>query len=318
MSVNLTLRTLTSPYNDTTKGSVLSQAELDNNFIGLKGEVIYSAQTSGNNVTLKKYNGNDINFNLASFTDVFVTGGTYSSGTAIFTNNTGGTFSVSGFSTGSGSDIFVTGATYNNANQFTFTNNTGGTFSVSFNQVSGFTVNGNLVVTGDTSLQAFSATTGYLYSSGTTILQVDGNQGTIMNVGNDTSGLIYNINTPSGFPIFDVYDDSTILMGSYLAPSLNTTAKITATGTTSIYAIPTSGYTGAFFDYIISDGTNLRAGNIMAIWNGVSINFTEITTNSIGNTSAVTFSVILSGGNAVLQLTSASGTWINKTIVRAI
>jgi len=32
-------------------------------------------------------------------TDVFVTGGTYSSGTTIFTNNSGGTFSVSGYST---------------------------------------------------------------------------------------------------------------------------------------------------------------------------------------------------------------------------
>lgn len=34
-------------------------------------------------------------------TDVFVTGGTYSTGTAMFTNNTGGTFNVTGFSTGS-------------------------------------------------------------------------------------------------------------------------------------------------------------------------------------------------------------------------
>ena len=34
-------------------------------------------------------------------TDVFVTGGTYSTGTATFTNNTGGTFNVTGFSTGS-------------------------------------------------------------------------------------------------------------------------------------------------------------------------------------------------------------------------
>ena len=93
---------------------------------------------------------------------------------------------------------------------------------------------------------------------------------------------------------------------------------MTASGTTSIYAIPTSGYTGAFFDYIINDGTNLRAGSIMSIWNGSSINFTEVTTNSIGNTSAVTFSVILSGSNAVLRITSSSGTWIIKTIVRAI
>ena len=35
-------------------------------------------------------------------TDVFVTGGTYTSGNAIFTNNTGGTFTVSGFAVGGG------------------------------------------------------------------------------------------------------------------------------------------------------------------------------------------------------------------------
>ena len=35
-------------------------------------------------------------------TDVFVTGGTYSNGSAEFINNTGGTFSISGFSTGGG------------------------------------------------------------------------------------------------------------------------------------------------------------------------------------------------------------------------
>ena len=40
-------------------------------------------------------------------TDVRVTGGTYTSGTATFTNNTGGTFNVTGFT-----DTFVTGATF--------------------------------------------------------------------------------------------------------------------------------------------------------------------------------------------------------------
>lgn len=279
-----------------------------NAFSGLTINGVLSATT---------YFGDGSNLTGLSIQDTYVTGGTYSDGTAIFTNNTGGTFNVSGFYTGA-TDVFVTGATYNNLNEFVYTNNTGGTFSVSFEQVSGFTINGNLIVTGNTNLQAFSATTGYLYSSGSTIFQIDGNQGTLMNVGNNSLGIVLNINTPSGFPIFDIYDDSTILMGSYLAPSLNTTAKVTATGTTSIYAIPTSGYTGAFFDYVVSNGTNLRAGNIMSIWNGASINFTEVTTNSIGNTSAVTFSVILSGGNAILRITSSSGTWITKTIVRAI
>jgi hypothetical protein len=40
-------------------------------------------------------------------TDIRVTGGTYSAGTALFTNNTGGTFSVSGFSTGGGLTYFT-------------------------------------------------------------------------------------------------------------------------------------------------------------------------------------------------------------------
>jgi hypothetical protein len=53
--------------------------------------------------------------NTGSTTDIFVTGGTYSGGDAIFTNNTGGTFSVSGFSTGSS----FTGGTVTGATNFT-------------------------------------------------------------------------------------------------------------------------------------------------------------------------------------------------------
>ena len=66
MTNNLLLRTLTSPYGDFTKGSVLSREELDDNFIFLKGDVIYTAQTTGNVVTLKKNNGNDLSFNVGS------------------------------------------------------------------------------------------------------------------------------------------------------------------------------------------------------------------------------------------------------------
>jgi len=156
-------------------------------------------------------------------TDIRVTGGTYSSGTATFTNNTGGTFTVTGFSTGGGEtftggtvsgatvfqngltantisattyqnlplDIRVTGGTFSSGT-ITFRNNTGGTFNVTgitsadtfttaftysnnvftigrnqnqpsltatINTVTGWTVNGVLTVTGNTSLQVFTATT---------------------------------------------------------------------------------------------------------------------------------------------------------------
>lgn len=73
--------------------------------------------------------------------DVRVTGGTYSSGTATFTNNTGGTFTVTGFSTGGGSEF--TGGTVTGPTVFT-----GG---LTANTISATTINTtNLYVTGGT------------------------------------------------------------------------------------------------------------------------------------------------------------------------
>jgi hypothetical protein len=66
MNNKLILRTenspFPSPYGDITKGSVLSQSDLDNNQIYLKGLTIYSAVTSGSTTTLYKLNGETITF----------------------------------------------------------------------------------------------------------------------------------------------------------------------------------------------------------------------------------------------------------------
>ncbi len=76
--------------------------------------------------------------------DLTVTGGTYNpnTGIATFTNNTGGTFNVTGFLTGF-TDTYVSGSTYND-NAFTFTNTSGSTFNVSFNTVTGLTSTGTI------------------------------------------------------------------------------------------------------------------------------------------------------------------------------
>jgi hypothetical protein len=229
-------------------------------------------------------------------------------------------------------DIRVTGATYSN-NNFTFTNNTGGTFNVSFNSVTGLTVNGNLTVTGNTNVRAVTGTTALFSGSGQNILTVigsgnttssplftvQGSSGELFSVTDSLVGSLYSVNDISGLPILEVFSDNTILMGSYQAPSLNTTTKVTATtGTTNVYSIPTSAYTGAFFDYIVSDGTNLRAGNIMSIWSGSSVNYTETQTTDFGNTSGLTFNMVVSSGNAILRTSGVTGNWTVKTIVRSI
>ena len=101
---------------------------------------------SGGTIIFRNNTGGTFNVTglYTGATDVFVTGGTYSGGTIIFTNNTGGTFNVEGLFTGA-TDVFVTGGTYS-AGTTTFTNNTGGTF-----QVTGYTKQGDYVesVTGD-------------------------------------------------------------------------------------------------------------------------------------------------------------------------
>lgn len=231
-------------------------------------------------------------------------------------------------------DIRVTGATYNN-NTFTFRNNTGGTFGVLFNTVTGLTVNGDLRVTGNTRVEdmtgrtaIFSAASqnvvtiiGSGNSSSCPIFSIVGSQGELFSVNDSLNGSLFSVNDISGLPVLEAFSDDTILMGSYYAPSLNTTKKVTLTaGTNTIYSIPTSAYTGAFFEYtLISTGsTGARAGSIMSIWSGTTAQFTEVTTNDIGTTTGVTFSVGVSGNNAVLTSSATTTGWILKTIIRSI
>ena len=147
---------------------------------------IIANSISANTISATTFYGDGSNLTGLSTKDTYVTGGTYNSGTATFTNNTGGTFNVTGFYTGYTApiDIRVTGGTYN-AGTAVFTNNTGGTFSVTgFNTntataFTGGTVTGNTLFTNGVSANTISATTylglpidirvtGGTYSNGTT------------------------------------------------------------------------------------------------------------------------------------------------------
>lgn len=98
---------------------------------------------------------------LTGFTDIYTTGGTYDNGakTILFTRNDNNTYSVN-LSSITSQDVYVSGGTYdNNTGTATFTNTSGGTFNVS-----GFTTGGtsNVVasaITYDNSISNLSATT---------------------------------------------------------------------------------------------------------------------------------------------------------------
>jgi hypothetical protein len=158
--------------------------------------------------------------------DIFVTGGTYSNGTLIYKNNTGGTFSVTGitdsYTTGatlngniiefgnnligpnyysvnltplisgfSKTDVRVTGGTYSNGTTV-FINNTGGTFSVTgfTTPFTGGTVSGTTFFTGGLSATTISATT-YLGLPIPTLQQVLDNN-------HDLNNGVFNAGTGAG------------------------------------------------------------------------------------------------------------------------
>jgi len=169
-------------------------------------------------------------------TDIRITGGTYSAGTAEFTNNTGGTFSVSGFKT---DDTFVTGGTYSNGTA-EFTNNTGGTFSIS-----GFSTGGGTTFTGGT-------------VSGAT------------NFTNDLSANTFSATTISGGTL---YGDGSNLTGIGL-PIVNFRGAVTVAFTSSVetdfgyYLIPANTFTtGDIIDIECTwDPTDFTAGGLVNCW----------------------------------------------------
>jgi len=152
--------------------------------INMVGDVFVSGDLSATTVSATTYYGDGSNLTGISTQDTFVTGGTYSDGTAVFTNNTGGTFNVSGFYTGA-TDVFVTGGTYlTSASTLTFTNNTGGTFNITgittSSEFTGGTVTGATSFSGGLTATTISATTyenlplditvtGGTYSDGTAV-----------------------------------------------------------------------------------------------------------------------------------------------------
>jgi len=291
-------------------------------------------------ITLDRNDGNNYTINLSTISgitsDVFTTGGTYDNGTKLITldRNDGNNYTINlNAISGATTNTFATGFTYNDTNTFTISRNNGEPdLSATINSVTGFTVNGDLVVTGDTNVQGLTGTSALLSANTDTILtlvgsgstnpifKIEGSSGELFTVTDSLLGSLFAVNNISGLPVFEVFSDDRILMGSYLVPSLNTTVRTIATsGTTNIYSIPTSAYTGAFFDYTLVGNGGARSGNIMSIWSGATAEFNEVTTNDIGSSvTGVTFNVSVSGNSAILAVSAVTGTYTIKTIVRSI
>ncbi len=93
------------------------------------------------------------------------------------------------------------------------------------------------------------------------------------------------------------------------------------TGAEVVAQVAHATYTAAFFDFVVKKGTNVRSGTVYACHNGDStplVEFTETSTNDLGDTSDVTLSVDISGANMRLLATVTSDDWSVKSLIRAI
>jgi hypothetical protein len=90
------------------------------------------------------------------------------------------------------------------------------------------------------------------------------------------------------------------------------------TGTEAIASVVLATYTAAFFDFVIKKGTNVRSGTVYACHDGTNVEFTETSTNDLGDTSDVTLNVVISSIYLQLQATTTSNDWSIKSLIRAI
>jgi len=240
-------------------------------------------------------------------------------GTGTSINNLGidsNGFVVTG-TTGGGAGTIVTGFTYSN-NNFTISQSGGVSDLVSnISVMTGLTVNGQTTMSGN----GQSVLT--VIGSGATepIFTVQGSSGELFSITDSLVGSLFAVNDISGLPILEVFDNDTVLMGNFQAPSLNTTVYSTPPASQSIiYTLPTSAYTGGFFEYTATlDGVGGRSGSINSYWSGTSeVIFTDVTSGSIGDTSGVLFNFDFSGNNVNFNVSANTSGWEIKTIVRSI
>jgi len=95
--------------------------------------------------------------------------------------------------------------------------------------------------------------------------------------------------------------------------------SLVSAGTNVIGSFPITDGNGVNFEYLVKSNLNYRVGNIMAVWDGSNINFTEVTTVDLGNTTDVILQCrILSSNVEIIADVVGPTTWVIKTLAKIL
>lgn len=153
--------------------------------------------------------------------------------------------------------------------------------------------------------------------SGGTVMDVQGSLGQLFSITDSLTGDILTVSDISGIPILTVNSDDLVTIDGQLLINSYYYSSITS-GTTLISTVSMSDASAAFFDYYVKDGENMRMGTLMVVWTSIAIQFTDYSTDDIGDTSSVKFTVAINGTNIQVSAVITSGSWIIKTSIRLL
>lgn len=87
-----------------------------------------------------------------------------------------------------------------------------------------------------------------------------------------------------------------------------------APGSNNMFNRATGSYSSAFFKYTVANGNNARTGEIMAVWAGGSIQYTDNSTLDIGDTSGVVAEAVIAASSIQFNITTADSGWKLKSL----
>jgi hypothetical protein len=187
------------------------------------------------------------------------------------------------------------------------------------------TIRGNLTVLGDTTISG--SVDGHPDITQGSNISVNGSNGVViqdLTISLDENGHV----TTSTAGTVDLDNRYVELAGDSMTGTLSINGTLLKGGSdvsadtgpaAVVEQIATATYDAAFFDFVIKKTTNLRAGTVYAIHDGAgNVEFTETSTQDLGDTSDVTLSVDVSGGNIRLLATTTTDGWTVKAFVRGL
>jgi hypothetical protein len=92
------------------------------------------------------------------------------------------------------------------------------------------------------------------------------------------------------------------------------TVASSAAGENNMFNKATGSYSSGFFKYTVANGNNARTGELMAVWAGGSIQYTDNSTLDIGDTSGVIAEAVIAAGSVQFNLNTATSGWKLKSL----